>query len=96
MKLRFGSRRDPLRRYVRSTDGIRDNPYGAFNFIVRLGNTGGEDQIVGGFSDVTGDRQGPTLHPIDPRRWAVHLNRDVFGEFTVSSERQKPHLTQAV
>src|ERR1700754_3859973 len=33
---------------------VRDNPYGAFNFIVRLGNGGGEDQIVGGFSDVSG------------------------------------------
>ncbi len=33
---------------------VRDNPYGAFNFIVRLGNEGGEDQIVGGFADVSG------------------------------------------
>lgn len=33
---------------------IRDNPYGAFNFIVRLGDVGGEEQIVGGFSDVSG------------------------------------------
>jgi phage tail-like protein len=32
----------------------RDNPYGAFNFIVRLGTFGGEDQIVGGFADVSG------------------------------------------
>ena len=32
----------------------RDNPYGAFNFMVQLGNTGGEDQIAGGFSDVSG------------------------------------------
>ncbi|HJQ02643.1 MAG TPA: phage tail protein [Jatrophihabitans sp.] len=32
----------------------RDNPYGAFNFMVRLGNNGGEDQIAGGFSDVSG------------------------------------------
>lgn len=32
----------------------RDNPYGAFNFMVRLGDGGGEDQIVGGFSDVSG------------------------------------------
>jgi phage tail-like protein len=32
----------------------RDNPYGAFNFMVRLGSIGGEDQIVGGFSDVSG------------------------------------------
>jgi phage tail-like protein len=33
---------------------IRDNPYGAFNFMVKLGNAGGDDQIVGGFSDVSG------------------------------------------
>jgi phage tail-like protein len=32
----------------------RDNPYGAFNFMVKLGNGGGDDQIVGGFSDVSG------------------------------------------
>jgi phage tail-like protein len=35
----------------------RDNPYGAFNFIVALGGdqgTGDEGQIVGGFSDVSG------------------------------------------
>lgn len=32
----------------------RDNPYGAFNFMVRLGTLGGEDQIVGGFADVSG------------------------------------------
>ena len=44
------------------TDGVkdvtpvaqRDNPYGAFNFMVKLGNGGSEDQIVGGFSDVSG------------------------------------------
>jgi len=32
----------------------RDNPYGAFNFMVKLGNDGGEETIVGGFSDVSG------------------------------------------
>ena len=32
----------------------RNNPYGAFNFQVKLGDEGGEDQIVGGFSDVSG------------------------------------------
>lgn len=32
----------------------RDNPYGAFNFVVKLGDAGGEDQIVGGFSDASG------------------------------------------
>ncbi len=32
----------------------RDNPYGAFNFHVQLGNTPGEKEIVGGFSDFSG------------------------------------------
>ena len=31
----------------------RDNPYGAFNFLVRLGD-GAEDQVAAGFSDVSG------------------------------------------
>jgi phage tail-like protein len=36
---------------------LRDNPYGAFNYIVALGGEqgdGGEGAIVGGFSDVSG------------------------------------------
>jgi phage tail-like protein len=33
---------------------LRDNPYGAFNFLVKLGDAGGEDQIGGGFSDFSG------------------------------------------
>ena len=32
----------------------RENPYGRFNFIVKLGDAGGEDQVVGGFSEVSG------------------------------------------
>jgi phage tail-like protein len=35
----------------------RANPYGAFNYIVALGGTqggGGEGEVVGGFSDVSG------------------------------------------
>lgn len=32
----------------------RNNPYGAFNFIVKFSNMSGEDTIVGGFSDVSG------------------------------------------
>jgi phage tail-like protein len=32
----------------------RDNPYGAFNFMVKLGTAGDEGSIVGGFSDVSG------------------------------------------
>jgi phage tail-like protein len=36
---------------------LRNNPYGAFNYIVSLGGSqgdGGEGTIVGGFSDVSG------------------------------------------
>ena len=36
---------------------FRDNPYGAFNFIVSLGQAqgdGAEGSIIGGFSDVSG------------------------------------------
>jgi phage tail-like protein len=36
---------------------FRNNPYGAFNFLVSLGGSqgdGGEGAIVGGFSDVSG------------------------------------------
>lgn len=33
---------------------VRDNPFGAFNFIVKFSDMAGETQIVGGFSDVTG------------------------------------------
>ena len=35
----------------------RDNPYGAFNFLVALGGAQGSGQegtIIGGFSDVSG------------------------------------------
>lgn len=33
---------------------IRDNPYSSFNFLVKLGDEGGEDTIAGGFSDFSG------------------------------------------
>ena len=33
---------------------LRANPYSAFNFLVRLGDIGGEDEVAGGFSDVSG------------------------------------------
>ena len=33
---------------------LRDNPFSSFNFLVKLGDTGGEDQISGGFSDFSG------------------------------------------
>jgi phage tail-like protein len=32
---------------------LRDNPYGAFNFLVSLG-TGDENSVIAGFSDVSG------------------------------------------
>ena len=32
----------------------RPDPYGAFNFMVKLGDAGGQDQPSGGFSDVSG------------------------------------------
>src|SRR5919206_3828887 len=32
----------------------RDNPFSSFNFQVKLGDTGGEDTIAGGFSDFSG------------------------------------------
>jgi phage tail-like protein len=32
----------------------RPDPYGAFNFKVKLGDSGGDDSIAGGFSDVSG------------------------------------------
>lgn len=31
-----------------------DSPYGAFNFLVKLGDSWDEAQLVGGFSDVSG------------------------------------------
>lgn len=33
---------------------VRSNPYGAFNYLVKLGDDGRPDDIVGGFSDVSG------------------------------------------
>src|SRR5215471_4758986 len=33
---------------------LRDIPFSSFNFLVKLGDTGGEDQIAGGFSDFSG------------------------------------------
>lgn len=33
---------------------LRDVPYGRFNFMVKLGDNGGEDQVAGGFSEVSG------------------------------------------
>ncbi len=33
---------------------IRPNPYGAFNYLVKLGDNGRPDDVVGGFSDGSG------------------------------------------
>ena len=33
---------------------LRNNPYSQFNFMVKLGDTGGEDEIAGGFADFAG------------------------------------------
>jgi phage tail-like protein len=33
---------------------VRENPYGAFNFMVKLGDVGSEDQIAGGFCEFSG------------------------------------------
>jgi phage tail-like protein len=33
---------------------LRNNPYSQFNFMVKLGDTGGEDEIAGGFADFSG------------------------------------------
>ena len=33
---------------------VRDDPYGRFNFMVKLGDVGGEDQVGGGFAEVSG------------------------------------------
>ncbi len=33
---------------------VRDNPYGAFKFMVKLGDAWAEDTLIGGFSDVSG------------------------------------------
>ena len=33
---------------------MRNDPYGRVNFMVELGDTGGEDQVAGGFSEVSG------------------------------------------
>jgi phage tail-like protein len=33
---------------------IRNDPYGAFNFLVSLGASGTDDQVAGGFAEVSG------------------------------------------
>ena len=64
----------------------RDNPYGAFNFLVSLGGdqgSGDEGQIVGGFSDVSG--LGFEVQYADYRNGNEKVNtvRKVQNTFTV-------------
>ncbi|MDH3301819.1 MAG: phage tail protein, partial [Acidimicrobiia bacterium] len=64
----------------------RDNPYGAFNFIVSLGGdqgSGDEGQVVGGFSDVSG--LGFEVQYADYRNGNEKVNtvRKVQNTFTV-------------
>ena len=41
----------------------RNNPYGAFNFMVKLGDAGGEELIAGGFVCSW------VLHDAQPKKW---------------------------
>lgn len=64
----------------------RDNPYGAFNFLVSLGGdqgTGDEGRVVGGFSDVSG--LGFEVQYADYRNGNSKVNtvRKVQSTFTV-------------
>ncbi len=64
----------------------RDNPYGAFNFLVSLGGdqgSGDEGQVVGGFSDVSG--LGFEVQYADYRNGNEKVNtvRKVQNTFTV-------------
>lgn len=73
----------------------RDNPYGAFNFIVSLGGdqgSGDEGQIVGGFSDVSG--LGFEVQYADYRNGNEKVNtvRKVQNTFTVEDVTLKRGL----
>lgn len=73
----------------------RDNPYGAFNFLVSLGGsqgTGDEGQIVGGFSDVSG--LGFEVQYADYRNGNEKVNtvRKVQNTFTVEDVTLKRGL----
>ncbi|MDH6247045.1 phage tail protein [Mycobacterium sp. OTB74] len=78
----------------------RDNPFGGFNFMVRLGDDGADDTIVGGFSDVTGleqeivfyeyrngnDKENhPRKIPGISRTGEVALKRGVIGDLRLFS-----------
>lgn len=77
----------------------RDNPYGAFNFLVSLGGdqgTGDEGQIVGGFSDVSG--LGFEVQYADYRNGneKVNTGRKVQNTFTVEDVVLKRGLVGSV
>ncbi|MDH3753911.1 MAG: phage tail protein [Acidimicrobiia bacterium] len=73
----------------------RDNPYGAFNFIVSLGGdqgSGDEGEVVGGFSDVSG--LGFEVQYADYRNGNEKVNtvRKVQNSFTVEDVTLKRGL----
>ena len=73
----------------------RDNPYGAFNFLVSLGGsqgTGDEGQVVGGFSDCSG--LGFEVQYADYRNGNEKVNtvRKVQNTFTVEDVTLKRGL----
>lgn len=77
----------------------RDNPYGAFNFLVSLGGaqgTGDEGQVVGGFSDVSG--LGFEVQYADYRNGNERVNtvRKVQNTFTVEDVTLKRGLVGSV
>lgn len=77
----------------------RDNPYGAFNFLVSLGGaqgTGDEGQVVGGFSDVSG--LGFEVQYADYRNGNEKVNtvRKVQNTFTVEDVTLKRGLVGSV
>lgn len=77
----------------------RDNPYGAFNFIVSLGGdqgSGDEGQIVGGFSDVSG--LGFEVQYADYRNGNEKVNtvRKIQNTFTVEDVVLKRGLIGSV
>lgn len=74
---------------------LRDNPYGAFNFLVSLGGDqgdGAEGQVVGGFSDVTG--LGTDIQYAEYRNGNDRFNtvRKVAGTHTVDDVTLKRGL----
>jgi phage tail-like protein len=74
---------------------LRDNPYGAFNYLVSLGDaqgSGDEGSIIGGFSDVSG--LGTDIEYADYRNGNEKFNtvRKVAGTHTVEDVTLKRGL----